>query len=274
MEFWNAFLGYLIATLMITLNSWEIHILRKTRKKHVYEIILLSLSTCDLIGGLFGFILVVIDTVHTFSKNCKLEYISSLSWFVWSIVKICWGWVSILHLICLTLDRFWAVVAPLHHMVNASKKTFFVTIALSWIIPISIVAVFVAMTLLKQMPFEKMLHYLEGTYGFSVSSKVVLAADFIFIVSYASIIRVVVVSKSSTNQHRHRKQSMKTLVLCVGTVLVFIFAKAPYVVVHLVHWNPPSWLYKVAIIMFPLDHILNSFIYLIQYYRRKPTAPT
>ena len=95
MALWNTVVGSLIVILMITLNSWEIHLLRKTKKKPVFEIFLLSLSVCDLLGGLFGLIMVVIDIIHTYASNIDMEYISLVSWFVWSIFKIYLGWVSI-----------------------------------------------------------------------------------------------------------------------------------------------------------------------------------
>ena len=179
-----------------------------------------------------------------------------------------------LHLICITLDRAWAVSAPFHHMVNANKKNFVIPIVFFWIFPIFIAAAFAVIILLKKIPLQDKLVYFERTNGSSVGAKVILGADIIFIVSYSVIIGIVIRNKSSAKQHRSRQQeqSMKTLVLCFSIVLVFIFAKTPFVVVYLVPWNPPDWLYKVATVMFPLDHILNSIIYLIQKYRQKTTS--
>ena len=63
---WSTIIGYILFVLIIFLNSWEVNLLRRTQKKPIYERILLSLSVCDIVGGLLGFISYVTITCATF----------------------------------------------------------------------------------------------------------------------------------------------------------------------------------------------------------------
>ena len=71
--------GCIVAILIITLNSIEIHILRKTRKKVFYEKILMSLTTYDLNTGVYA------ACVVPFVSFVKVEY-HVLNWIVWAFV--------------------------------------------------------------------------------------------------------------------------------------------------------------------------------------------
>ena len=81
-----------VALLIIILNSIEIHTLRRTRNKPFYEKILLSLTVCDLMGGIYASSTVPFTTLVD-SRFHKLY------WTVWSFVVCYCAFNTIMHLI-------------------------------------------------------------------------------------------------------------------------------------------------------------------------------
>ena len=252
--------------LMIVLNSWEIHLLRKSNNKPNYEKILLSLTVCDLMGALIALILTAIITLITY---VPINLSPATFWFISGVTQPYWACVSLLHLICISFDRLWAVQSPIHHMTNATKKKLYIAIAFSWLAPTLIPTAYVADTISKGAKMEDMKNLLiMNTY--QCGAILVLIADIIFVIVYSVIIGIVRKNRSVTRRYRHgqQEQSKKALVFCICIVLVFVINKAPFVAVYVIKWNSPKWLSDMAQIIFPFDHMLNSIIYLIQKYHK------
>ena len=272
-ELWSAITGHTVLMIMIALNSWVVHLLRKNKNKPNYERIILNLSLCDFSGAIVGLILLATITAAT---SLKMSVLLSIAWFITRIVQIYWGWVTLLLLMCISFDRFWAVAAPLHHFVKGTKKKLFIAMAVSWILPAFVAVTFVVNILRREFQIDELYELIsnkKAKYDRAGAISVVVA-DLVFFAVYAAIIGKLYRNKAATKDYRHKKEGglKNALVLCMGIVIVFIIAKTPYVVVQIIPWNPPNWLSNLAIIMYPVDHILNSVIYLLQKYRKKTSA--
>ena len=173
--------GFLANVLLIVLNSIEIHILRRKANKHFYEKILLSLTTCDLVNGILGLIsLITITAINS-------RYHTTLCWNIGLYGAFYSQTTSILHLIVISLDRLWAVKAPLHHKIHVSGKKVIIAVSLSWGIPMILLLVNVAVNISQKMTFEEIYSYLANTM-YSIFAKVVLLADIVFLSCYGDMI--------------------------------------------------------------------------------------
>ena len=124
MTLWSKVTGMAIALLIITLNALEIYILLRTRRKAFHEKMLLSLTFCDLASGICGPVAIVFVS---FDKN---EFHQLLFWNVWEFSLVYSTLVSLLHLVCISIDRWWAVAAPLRHIQQSPQRKLVVTLFL------------------------------------------------------------------------------------------------------------------------------------------------
>lgn len=261
---WSRIVGIVLPLLIITVNSLEIHVLRKIANKHFYEKVLLSLSVCDLISGVLGIIIVPIDSI------LRDELHLMLFWNIWGF-GICYVVLTTLvHLIIISFDRLWATGAPFHHRIYTTRKKLFVSIALSWCLPIIFVLVNIILVSTREMGVREVYSYLRNTM-YSGLATIIIIADFPLFLSYCSITWIIYRTNNNVKQRQEKRQKVpiNTLIICVGIVSVFILFTTPYAVIHVRAWNRPPWLVKLGIGLFPLSQISNSLIYLIQRYRSK-----
>ena len=262
LELWCRIVGFIISALMITFNSIELHVLRRTVNRPFYENFLMSLSLNDLICGVF------VSVSVTFLSIVKNELYIVIHWNVWGFGLCYVTLISLMHIVIISIDRLWAIKAPLHHRKNSTNRKLIVAVALSWSIPMIFVVVFICIVLFQRMDAKEI--YWFVCIMCMVVSVVVVMADIILLVCYSAIIWVIKRQRSDIrlNTHSKKKLSMNVLVLCVGLVSVFVFFTTPFVAVFITDWNSPHWLMKVVVIMYPFNQICNSIIYLVHRIRR------
>ena len=259
-------IAFAISILAIISNSMEWHALRRTVNKPFYLKILLSLTICDLLAGIFAF-------AHVFNI-CMLqnEFQVLICWSVYGFSICCYIMTSLLHLVSITLEKLLAVSAPLHHRKHTLEKEHIIgVIALSWSVPLFYLLISILIVVQKKYDPFKVHCYLRATMCPFVA-KVILVTDIILIFSNAAIIWVL--RKRTRANVANQIKSDNALILCMSIVFVFVLSTTPYVVVNMVMWDRPLWLMKMSILMFPLNQVTNSLIYFIQKYRNERAVST
>ncbi|CAL4175048.1 unnamed protein product [Meganyctiphanes norvegica] len=101
--------------------------------------LLVSLATADLLVALCAM---------TFNASVELSggrwLFGSIMCDLWNSFDVYFSTVSIFHLCCISIDRFYAIVRPLEYPLNINRKTLAIMLAHSWIAPtlISFVPIF------------------------------------------------------------------------------------------------------------------------------------
>ena len=103
---------------------------------------------------------------------------------------------------------------------------------------------------------------------FIVVARVMLVI--VFFVNYSSIILIIKRHKHCIRQNNSSTQtrSRHTLVFCCSIVSVFVYFTTLFVEVFVTDQSSPEWSIKFATMMFPLNQIFNSIIYLLRRYRK------
>ena len=115
--------GFLLVGNIITLV-----VLKRYRELHHQKnMFIASLSVADLAVGLCGLTSAGIDI----AQRTGADYF----WNRTYVVSLC-IMISFCHVICIALDRFIAVVKPLHYPSLMTKRTIYLMIMASWIFPI------------------------------------------------------------------------------------------------------------------------------------------
>ena len=197
---WSKIVGFVVAILIIVLNSIEINMLRKTNNKPFYEKMLLSLTLCDLNSGIFGLIAVSLVSV------VKTKSYLILNWTVWGFGVSSSTLTSLLHLIFIGLDRFWSVRKPIQHRQYATKRKLTVAVVLAWGIPLIFLIANIMLILVKELSVEEVYSYIEDTV-FIILARVVVIADIFLIISYCKIVWIVIRSKRKSSQMRSSRQN-------------------------------------------------------------------
>ena len=89
----NKIIGLLCPLLIITVNSVEIHLLRKTLNKQFYEKFSLSMSVCDLVRGFMCL------TAVSYISIVQVEFYVDLYWIIWRFSLCYCSLTTPLHLI-------------------------------------------------------------------------------------------------------------------------------------------------------------------------------
>ena len=273
---WDYILKCLFIVLAIILNSKEIHILRKRKNKKPYEKMLLSLSICDLSYEVTDSAFVIATTYSVVQGDDNL---SSTLWILWGSFCVLVAMISLLHLIFISIDRVWAITAPFHHRASMTGRKVLVGLILSWTLPHMVIIRFVIQIVYTGTRVDK-INYLtkEPT---KVLAMIMSGAHIVFLISHTATIITVqrrtnvqkgtnvqngTTSKTKRNSSQPNQQ-LNTLIICVGTVLCFVLSSTPFIIAHLITWDTPVWLEMLSYTMFSLNSVLNSAIFLAQYYR-------
>ena len=257
-------IGFLLFLAGVVLNSIEIQILRTTANKPFYEKILLSLTICDLTSAVFGSVYLLLVTIFENEYYCNI-------WMTIGGYGACFSaLVSLMHLIFISFDRFWAICAPLHHMRYKSMKKLVIALTLSWGLPTLFMLGNIAYIIDRELTLEAACHLLMTTI-FSIAAKIILTSDFAFLFFYSVIIGVTFSKKKDIVLGNQKQQSKfkSTLVLCMSIVLIFITLTTPFVVAFLTTWDRPRWFELIGEGLFVVSQISNSIVFLIQKYRSK-----
>ena len=225
---------------------------------------LLSLSVCDLLVGILVF-----TFVPYYSIVQQDEFYIRIYKVVWTFVLCYLNITTLLHLIIIGMDRLWAIRAPFHHRIHTSHKKLVVLLGLCWCLPMIFILVNIISIFTQDMEL-KMVHVYVTTTMCSVVAKIDIVAAILLLFCYSAIICIIRERRGKINQSKHSNQSnsMNTLIMCIGIVLVFILFTAPFVAVYITIWERPKWLDSLSRFVLPLSQICNSLLYFLQKYRR------
>ena len=121
-KYTESIVGIALGLLIILLNLCEMKILHKRKKKRLYESLLLSLSVSDLFLGVSELSISIVYISGIFDESPNYAY---MTYFFFLLV-------SILHLLCISIDRLYAVAYPIHHKTHQRGKTTKYLIGASW----------------------------------------------------------------------------------------------------------------------------------------------
>ena len=261
---WNMIVSLATPVVSIFINSIEIQVLRRTMNKQFYEKILLSLSVCDLINNICFFILSLAVSI------VKDKFYILMIWSACGFIICYLHLIDMSHLLIISLDRVWAMGAPLHHRVHASGKKLVVLLVVAWCVPMIFLFYNIILVLIEEMSVENVFIHMKSTMH-SDLSKCIVITNALLLLCYCVIIWIVYRKTSPVKRSKpgNRTKSMNTLFLCMTIVFVSILSTIPFVVVKIVAWNYPHWLLTFSVCLLPLNPIFNSVIYLGLRYRSK-----
>ena len=254
---------------VVILNIIEITIIcRLKRKKKIHEILLLSLSVADFLFGLSNSIVCIIF-LSDYRKREGLE-ITYTTYFYFIAT-------SILHLTWITLDRLWAVHAPMKHNINVTKKRTIKLIIVTWIFTTIVTSSFFIYDRRTESRGNKTVNnnVTNATAKFKRRSKgkeseyktiiqqacsiIILIADIVFIISYSFIIYLLNkrsnVAKSISAAARENQ--IKTTILCTFVASVFVLFTFPYATVSLINGSANLW----SNVLLVSNSAMNSIVY-------------
>ena len=265
---WNDILAASVTHTVIFLNIKEISVLLKIRKRTPLEKFLLSLSIDDLLSALSAWIPGLLSFLEKYTSLLKIpQHIWIVIWIIWSLVSV-WGVLTaVLHMVCISLDRFFAVSFPLRHKVYVTGNMIAASIALAWCIPFLVVAgntisIFVQDTLNK-----KGFSYIYSVLARNIAMSL-LIGNTVCTISY-SMIAVTMFRRNRSKISDSNKRQKKTFILCFGIVCVFVCSTTPMMVAFVVPWNAPQQLMDAGTHLLAFNAVGTSTIYLVQYYANR-----
>ena len=267
---WSRLLAGSFAILLVILNSVEISILRKRKRKKAYEKLLLSMSIADLLIGVLG---ITSGTVGAFAKRISIPHIDIIAWSAWSIAVLFGILASMFHLISISVDRLLATAIPLRHRIYLTGRKVALLISLCWGIPFIITTAFIIDKHLQELnPKEAFEHMFHSSTQFVAGC--VIIADVVFLISYFAIIWIIFrhTKKSSETTKDKSRQHKRVLCLCMCVVFAFVLSSTPFVVMYLIRWKAPNWSKSFALGVFALNSTFNPVIFLAQNYFIKKRA--
>lgn len=264
--------------LAVILSAIEINILRRKRVKVNHEKILMSLSISETLASLVIASSLVLIKIAYHMKRLLLAHWLLVVWLCLVIFGVI---ATLLHLILLTLDRAWAIVAPFHHRVHATSKVVTVSLMLSWIVPIIQYPIYFGIVASgEDLTVHGILQILVGPAS-KFGSVAILMAYVVFIGSYSliglTLFRTISKSQDGKNlqnssvlkMNRSRK---KTLYLCAGTVVSFVVLSFPVLMVGFHHFRVSNRLAELSIVFTPLNGCFNSTLFLVNHYRGRKAS--
>ena len=235
-----------ICMIAIVVNTMEIGLLGKKKKRSKTELILLSLSTADLITAI-NLAIIRLNGLNLIPPEGFI-YILVLTF---SMILI-----SIMHLLVMTVERTVAVTAPFWHKANITRKRVQITLSILWLNQLF-------------MYLGKLLLFKKGNISFNRAmimylkfvSIVFFLTSIIIFISYAVIITKVKSSlkEGSSNEEyssRKRKQRRLIIITCLISGTCFI-CYLPYTIVA---WFSIVWVFRFQFCLC-LSTLLNPLVY-------------
>ena len=254
----------------VCLNSIEIHILRKKTHRKGHEKILLSLSICDLGYQVVSSIFRIVTVLAIANKS---QQIVTIIWVIWGFPALFALMVSIMHLMLMTLDKLWAIVSPLTHTANARGRRVNKMITLCWLISLSIIISNIAVVIWKKLEIVEISHFLTQKTA-KIAAYLMTVANGVFVVSYSVIYWIICKQPHHGHIYARRRVKKSTLVLCIGVVLSLSLSTIPFVVVHVVTWDPPQSLVQAGYSLLAVNSNTNSIVFLISNYCHRRSKRT
>ena len=257
---WFKLIASFVMLLSIVLNLVEAVLLLKRRRKNNYEKLLLSLSANEFLNGLLNAPLLGYVMYGGLNDHIFLVWTCMLANSVTN---------SLIHLMLISMDRLWALSAPINHRSYAARRNVGVfALVTSWCAPLIAVLGFVVNIIASNH-----VSTYKDTFPILMQfiAVIILIADMVFCICYGTIV-VLLLKRKQPGKRIRSKQQKRVLILCFSVVFVFIFSSTPIVVIHLINWKHPEWLQLLGWCLYPVNAILNSVIFLVQDYRIKKQA--
>ena len=262
-DLWSRVVGSLIIFSTIILNFIEVVVIFRRKRKNNYEKALLSLSINEFLMGIIAACLVSYVVIGRLD-NSKHHVL-----VVWTCLAENGVIVSLNHLMLISVDRLWAISAPISHRSRAFRPNLAVfVLTVSWCVPVLASTVFILFIYTDDplIRFKRSVPKLK-----QFMAVIILIADLVFFICYGSIV-LLLLKRNQSGKRSYSIQQKRVLALCFSVVFVFILSSTPLVVVHVVKWHFPNWLEMFAWTIYPINAIVNSIIFLVQDYRIKRKA--
>ena len=270
--------------LIAILNIVEIIMIAKiTRKKKIYEILLLSLSVSDCMFGISNVFVSItfIADLYTLTDLRETAY----TFYVFFVLT------SIFHLLFIAVDRLVAVLKPLKHKIYLSRRRFYIFLAILWILAVMVSALlqlldkftdtFERKKLISKMSNETLattsipspkisprsvspqnnLVVVEETSNSFKSdmqlslSVIIIIADVTMVMSYSFIIYLTTFQTKKVASTQ--KQSHRLPAICIAIASVFVLFTLPYAIATFVLGVATFWPNLILV----LSSGVNSIVY-------------
>ena len=221
--------------IVVILNIIEIIIIcRLKRKKKIYEILLLSLSISDLLFGLSNGIISIL-----YLSNIKTNEALEISYTLYFYFIV----TSVLHLIWISVDRLWAVYAPLKHNMLVTRKRTKYIIIITWVCTTILASSLFINDELTESPKSTKGLTIYQTSIQRVSSSIILITDMVMLTTYSYIVYLLrkqsKVTKLANSAARHKQ--VKAIALCILVAVMFVVFTLPYCINFLAAGEVPFW---------------------------------
>ena len=239
------------------------------KKRSNYECVLLSLSIADLLFGLSNFSIGI--SFFTSQLHEEVFEITVTTYFFFILT-------SILHLSWITIDRLWAVYAPIKHNYTVTKKRINILLAFTWL-----ATTFVSLFLIlhdelvvekgKDLPpngvsIENITVHVsryQKTMETTLSSFIV-GINVIFVVSYGLLIYVILEKSKRLNNNKNQQVSSsfnketKVVITCLLISVSFLCFTLPFAITVFVDGKSSY----VSGFFLQLNSAANSIVYFLR----------
>ena len=248
--------GLLISISVIVLNVVEIIIIsRIKRRKSIYEILLLSLSTADCLFGL-------INSIQQITKARLSPEDVQIVAEIMGVFYFFFIFSSLNHLLLISTNRLWAITAPIKHRVVLTRNRLHISIGCIWLsATIVTTAIFLDAFLNKD---ERQRQLIVNRTKRSTSI-MVLVSDTLFVLINITIICLVRKTKATVDDEHSSSQtrSMERAVqrICTAIIVIFIVFTSPWAILECMG-SEPLWTHMLLI----LNSGVNSIVYFFKGY--------
>ena len=199
------------------------------------------------------------DCLHLLQKTTfTLLYAFSCHWTGNKLTLMFSVFLTVSHLLCMTIERVTAVEKPLWYRVTMTRKKATQTCFGIWFFTIlSAVVMFLMDQYVGKKSSGESIFVNIVTY---VTNYYVVACGVVFMVSYAHIIQKVVKrnkAKLGNNQHTGR-QERKTVTVCLAITALFLIFNLPFAITYLL----PDARERFSFMVLQMSNcVVNSIVY-------------
>ena len=181
----------------------------------------------------------------------------------WSFPGLFIIMVSTFNLVLMTLEKLWAITAPLHYIAQASGRRINVMILLSWLVSFLIIFCCIVFLIWRALGVSDIIIF-NRRVVVKIAAYMIIVANIVFVVSYCVIFWTI------NRRQRHGLTpctvKMRTVILCICVVLSLSISTTPFVVAHVVTWTSPPRLVHAGNSLIAVNSATNSIVFLASYY--------
>ena len=243
-EEWITFVifDYIFSASGIVLNTLQVYcLLAKQRKLTSHEIYLMSLSVAEIVR-------LLAEIVHmTADLNGYLRIIGD----IFKLVLMTVLFISIFHLLTITLDRYFALTSPFRHRVVVTKRRVCLICMSIWLLPVAgLVTNLIADIWVK----------IKAKYYMTISMSLIITSGLLFILLYIMIVYKVKTRPKSlpsdnTQGPKPNKRIRRTVKMSALICMVFILFNFPLAISELME-ACTKWPVIVQLMSCSLDSIV------------------